>query len=80
MFQFFETLFDLISSVIGFFVNTNASVGRLFINAFEGVVFVSFIFGYKVLSNRKVGFPEKAFDKVIETIENISYIISNSIF
>ena len=46
MFQFFETLFDLISSVIGFFVNTNASVGRLFINAFEGVVFVSFIFGY----------------------------------
>ena len=38
---------------------------------------MSFIFGYKVLSNRKVRFPESAFDKVIGTLENyrISYQI-----
>mgnify|MGYP003293536466 CR=1 FL=1 len=38
---------------------------------------MNFIFGYKVLSNRKVGFPESAYDKVIEILENyhISYQI-----
>lgn len=46
MFQFFETLFNMISSVVGFVVKSLANVTQLFINAAQGVAFVSFVFAY----------------------------------
>lgn len=46
MFQFFESLLNIIKSVIAFFVNTVNSVIDLFVNVSQGLVLTSLIFQY----------------------------------
>lgn len=46
MFQFFESLLNIIKSVVAFFVNTANSVIDLFVNVSQGLVLTSLIFQY----------------------------------
>lgn len=46
MFQFFDSILNLIKSVIGFVVNTFNSVIDLFINVGQGLVLTSLIFQF----------------------------------
>lgn len=46
MFQFFESLLNIIKSVVAFFVNSVSSVIDLFVNVSQGLVLTSLIFQY----------------------------------